>query len=229
MRLRVRYGARAMLVSAVSGVPEGDRHLVGREPEVLEQIRDGSLSVVIWERRLPRGLRDALRRWLVQEPPRFEGFAGDAAWVDAALQGLVSSPARTFLAQDLQSLVQRFRLLTGTGSVKISFGAVTGDQCRKFHADYQRLRLITTYLGPGTEWLPEHAVRRDALFEPPACPVTANQLIVREPGQVRRANAGDVLLLRGHDGVTGAALGAVHRSPPIEALAKMRVLLVASV
>lgn len=218
-----------MPVSAVSASPESDRHLVGREPDVLEQIRDGSLSVVIWERRLPRGVRDALRRWAVQEPPRFEGFASDAAWIDAALQGCASSPARTFLAQDLRLLVQRFRILTGTGSVKISFGPVTGDQCRKFHADYQRLRLITTYLGPGTEWLPEHAVRRDALFEPPACSVTANQLIVRDPSEVRRAHAGDVLLLRGHDGVTGAGLGAVHRSPPIEALGRMRVVLVASV
>jgi hypothetical protein len=220
--------AQDMPVLALSDAADGDRHLIGREPEVLEQARDGGLSLVIWERRLPRGLRDALRRWVAQEPPCFEGSVGDAAWSDAALQGFVPSPARTFLAQDLHSLVHRFRLLSGIGSVKVSFGAVTGDQCRKFHADYQRLRLITTYLGPGTEWLPEHAVRRDALFEPPACPVTANQLIVREPSQVRRAQAGHVLLLRGHDGVTGAALGAVHRSPPIEASRKVRVVLVAS-
>lgn len=218
-----------MLASAVSAAQKCDRHLVGREPKVLEQIRDGNLSVVMWERRLPRGLRDVLRSWAAaQEPPRFEGFV-TAAWVDAALRGFAASPARTFLAQDLESLVERFRLLTGTGPVKISFGAVTGDQCRKFHADYQRLRLITTYLGPGTEWLPEHAVRRAALLEPPACPVTANQLIVRDPSQVRCARAGDVLLLRGHAGVTGAALGAVHRSPPIAALRKVRVVLVASV
>src|SRR5688572_6161248 len=151
--LRVRYSPRAMVISAPAAI-EGDRHLVGRTPQVLEQIRDGSLSVVIFERRLPRGVGDALRGWAAaEEPPRFEGWVGEAAWVDAALQGFVESPARAFLAQDLQSLVQRFRLLTGIGSVKVSFGAVTGDQCRKFHTDYQRLRLITTYLGPGTEWL----------------------------------------------------------------------------
>jgi hypothetical protein len=219
-----------MPVLALSDAPESDRHLVGSEPEVLEQICDGDLSVVVWERRLPRGLRDALRGWAAAPGlPRFEGWVTDAAWVDVALQGFVMGPARTFLAQDLRSLVQRFRLLTGSDAVKISFGAVTGDQCRKFHADYQRLRLLTTYLGPGTEWLPEHAVRRDALFEPPVCPVTANQLIVRDPSRVRRARAGDVLLLRGHDGVTGAALGAVHRSPPIEASRKVRVVLAASV
>lgn len=215
---------------AAPTAPAGHRHLIGRDPQVFERIHEGSLSVVIWERRLPRGLRDALRGWAgAEELPRFEGLVRDAAWVDAALRGFAASPARTFLAQDLQSLAQRFRLLTGIGSVKISFGAVAGDQCRKFHADYQRLRLITTYLGPGTEGLPEHAVRRDALVEPPACPTTANQLIVRDPSQVRRAHAGDVLLLRGHDGVTGAALGAVHRSPPIEASRKVRVVLVASV
>lgn len=218
-----------MAVSAAHALPEGDRHLVGREPQILEQIADGSLSAVIWQRRLPRGLRDALRLWVAQQPPRFEGGAGVAAWVDAALQGLAVGPARTFLAQDLRSLVQRFRLLTGVGSVKISFGAVTGDQCRKFHADYQRLRLITTYLGPATEWLPECAVRREALREPPACPITANQLIVRDPNQVRRAHTGDVLLLRGHNGITGTALAAVHRSPPIEASQEVRVVLVASV
>jgi hypothetical protein len=218
------------MTSASAPAPyEGHRHLIGRDPDVLQQIRDGSFSVVAWERRLPRGLRDALRRWVGQEPSRFEGFDGDAAWVDAALQGFPVSPARTFLAQDLRSLVQRFGFLTGIRPIKISFGAVTGDQCRKFHADYQRLRLITTYLGPGTEWLPEHAVRRHALIEPPACPATANQLIVRDPSLVRRAHAGDVLLLRGHDGVVGAALAAVHRSPPIEQSRKVRVVLVASV
>lgn len=218
------------MLAAVAPAIEAHRHLIGRNSQVLEQIRDGNLSVAIWERRLPRGLQEGLRCWATaQNPPRFEGWVSDAAWIDAALQEFVAGPARTFLAQDLRSLVQKFRVLTGIGSVKISFGAVTGDQCRKFHADYQRLRLITTYLGPGTEWLPEHVVRRDALVEPPACPTTANQLIVRDPSQVRRARAGDVLLLRGHDGVTGAALGAVHRSPPIEASREVRVVLVASV
>lgn len=156
------------MFGSVAPALEGQRHAIGREAQVFQRIRDGSLSVVTWERRLPRGLRDA--------PPRFEGLVTNAAWVDVALRGFVASPARAFLAQDLQSLVQSFRLMTGIGSAKISFGAVTGDQCRKFNADYQRLRLITTYLGPGTEWLPERAVRRDALVEPPACPTT------RSPG-----------------------------------------------
>ena len=216
---------------AVSAVPlrDRDRHLVARRPEILERINDGSLNVVIWERRLPPAVPAALRRWADAGPQRFEGLVSDGgAWVEAALRGFPVSPARAFLVRDLHALVEKFRELTALEKVKLSFGVVTGDQCRKFHGDYNRLRLITTYLGPATEWLPERAVRREALLQPPACPTTANHLIVRDPTQVRRAHAGDVLLLRGHDGVTGAALGAVHRSPPIEASRKVRVVLVAS-
>lgn len=220
--------APPMSGSAVTAL-SNERHLIQRDPQVLERIGDSDLSVVIWERRLPPALQGALRRWVARAPQRYERVTASEAWADSALEDFAASPARTFLGQDLQTLVRKFRMLTGVATVKISFGAVTGDQCRKFHADYQRLRLITTYLGPATEWLPEHAVRREALLEPPECPTTANQLIVRDASQVRRAHAGDVLLLRGHDGVTGAALGAVHRSPPIEASRRLRVVLVASV
>lgn len=210
-------------------VLEVERHLLGPMPDVLEKIRDGGLSLVVWERRLPRGLTDALRRWAASSPPRFEGVAKDDAWIESALSTFPESPARALLASDLASLVGRFRSLAAKTAIKLSFGTVTGDQCRKFHVDYQRLRLLTTYLGPGTEWLPEPAVAREALVDSPACPTTANRLIVRQPELVRHARAGDVMLLRGHDGVTGEALGAVHRSPPIEASRKSRVVLVASV
>jgi hypothetical protein len=214
--------------SPLGSAPTAARHLASTDARVIEQIRDGGLSLVLWKRRLPRGLRDALRQWAAQSPARLERVTSDDAWVEAALPGFPQGPARTYLAADLRALLHRFRTVSGKRTVKVSFGTVTGDQCRKFHADYQGLRLITTYLGPGTEWLPEHAVRRDALVEPPECPATANGLIVRDPRLVQHAQAGDVLILRGHDGVTGAALGAVHRSPPIAASQETRVVLVAS-
>ncbi|MFZ4739349.1 MAG: DUF1826 domain-containing protein [Bradymonadia bacterium] len=35
-------------------------------------------------------------------------------------------------------------------------------QCREAHVDHGPLRLITTYVGPGTQWVPEPCVRRNA-------------------------------------------------------------------
>lgn len=48
-----------------------ERHLVGSEPEVLNEIGDGRLSLIVWQRKLPLGLGHALRRWAALEPPRF--------------------------------------------------------------------------------------------------------------------------------------------------------------
>lgn len=203
---------------------------LGLDPSVLGHIKDDAISLVIWQRRLPRGLRDDLRRWAASDPPRFEArVEHDDDWIESALASFPRSPARALLVADVAQLVSRFRQLTSSTSVKISFGTVRDDQCRKFHADYQRLRLITTYLGPGTEWLPEPAIRREALVEPPACPTSANQLIVKDSALVQRAHSGDVLVLRGHDGVRAGGLAAIHRSPPIERSGKARVVLVASV
>jgi hypothetical protein len=35
---------------------------------------------------------------------------------------------------------------------------VTGNGCWKFHADYVALRMITTYCGQATRWLPHGAI-----------------------------------------------------------------------
>ena len=109
-----------------------------------------------------------------------------------------------------------------TSTCRVSFGAVRSDQCRKFHVDYLQLRLISTYVGPGTEWVVAGDVRRDALSHPSFDPDQANRSIVRREAGVRRAQAGDVLLMKGRLGGDGL----VHRSPPIEALGLVRVVLV---
>ena len=217
-----------MIITAEAAKFEFERHVVSQDPDVLDQSRDSSLSIVVWKRRLPRSLDYALGKWAAQGPPRLDGHFSDDSWIDQALCGFSESPARSFIAHDLTSLCATFRRLSGAPDLKLAFGVVSGDQCRKFHADYQRLRLITTYLGPGTEWVPELAVERQAMLEPSICPATANRLIVRDPSLVRHAGAGDVLLLRGHAGVSGEALAAVHRSPPIEAAGAVRVVFVAT-
>lgn len=196
---------------------------------MLARIGDDALSLVIWQRRLPRALRGGLRHWAARDPVRFEVCVEHDDWIESALEGFPHGDGRAFLVSDITQLLGRFRQLASSANVKVSFGTVRGDQCRKFHADYHRLRLITTYLGPGTEWLPEAALRREALVDPPACSTTANQLIVKDPALVQRAHSGDVLVLRGHDGVNAGGLAAVHRSPPIEQSGKTRVVLVASV
>lgn len=196
-------------------------------PEELREVNAAGVEFAGWRRRLPRGLETPLTRWAKHAPDRREWRIEAASLaLPQALHGL-GDPARRWILQDVERLLRRFTQIARRDAVLVSLGVVRGDQCRKFHVDYLHLRMICTYLGPGTEWIPAADVHRHILDDPPACHEQANQEIARRAGCIQRASAGDVLLLKGerHD---GGGLGVVHRSPPIEHTGALRVVLIAS-
>lgn len=65
----------------------------------------------------------------------------------------------------------------------------------------------------------------EALRQPPVDPEEANRVIVPDRRRVRRARAGDVLMMKGALGSSRRG-GQVHRSPPIEHAGLARVVLV---
>lgn len=125
-------------------------------------------------------------------------FAGSPDAARAALQGLPSA-----LAADIHDLVQRFAALTDKATVRVRLEAVDGDACRKFHADYTDLRLVTTYAGPGTD----------------ICTTTA------EDAPIHRTRAGDIAVFKGRL-FPGEPPVLLHRSPPIEGSGERRIVLV---
>ena len=125
-------------------------------------------------------------------------LAGTPDELKAALRYLPQA-----LAADIDDLVRRFAALTGKATVRLRLEAVDGDACRKFHADYTDLRLVTTYAGPGTDIRETQA----------------------EDAPVTRIGAGDVALFKGKL-FPGEPAVLLHRSPPIEGSGERRVVLV---
>ena len=74
--------------------------------------------------------------------------------------------------------------------------------CRRYHIDNVPRRLLVTYNGKGTEWLPEHAANRDAFSkgEP-------NEKIVRDFSARKFMSEWDISIFR------GGASGLLHRTP----------------
>lgn len=193
---------------------------------VEDSLRRDDVSLVSWHRPLPGGLDAQLVAWAGGFPARFDEIVETSRpALAAATDGLVAS-ARAWMDADLAHLVARLARLADARRVRVSFGAIRTDQCRKFHVDHLRYRLVTTYVGPGTEWVPDAAVRREALHHPPDCPCDANKEIVRDESAVQHAEPGEVLVMRGarHHHLHGA----VHRSPPIEGTGRVRVVLIVS-
>ena len=74
--------------------------------------------------------------------------------------------------------------------------------CRRYHIDNVPLRMLITYAGKGTEWLPDEVADRLAFVkgEP-------NEKIVRDPTALQFMKAWDIAIFR------GGAKGLLHRTP----------------
>lgn len=200
--------------------------LSGARSDVLEHVARPEVRLCVWRRTLPSALSASLLGWARAHEARFdEPAVGPEGSLEGALAGFAHGDWREWMLEDLARRVADFRRIAQTNAVRVIFGAVRGDQCRKFHTDRLRLRLITTYAGPGTQWVTEAGVRRVALVAPAACPEQANREIVKHERFVRNARAGDVLLMKG---AWNGSHGLVHRSPPIEAARLLRLVLVVS-
>jgi Protein of unknown function (DUF1826) len=180
-------------------------HVVfGADPDVLAAIHRPSINFTVWERTLAPALvadlaaldlccaRDVRFTAALSELPIMLASAlAESGWHGAALTA------------DVLALAQHFAGVMACPAIELRLDVVTDDACRKFHADYVTARLVTTFLGPGTDWLPDGA----DISTPP-----------------QRLDAGAVALFKGRSWPTDNPI--IHRSPPIAGTGQRRVVLV---
>ena len=201
--------------------------LVSQQSEVLEALASADADIAVWRRTLPADVSAALDAWARSgASPCGAPFYAGASDLSPWLYGLEDAAARAWLERDIDGLVQRFVRALDTEAVRLVLGVVSDDKCRKFHVDNLRMRMICTYVGPGTEWVDDPWVRREALTYDVSGAAT-NRGIVRDLDRVEHANAGDVLWVRGK-GWRPGPFGGVHRSPSLHGSGRVRLVMVAS-
>ena len=192
--------------------------------EALSGIHERDTAMVIGERRLPAPLAPWLAAW-APHAPHVDTKVDVGEDLSPVLLGLPPGPMRDWFHTDLQELVVSFGRVAGVRRFRLVAGPVRNDSCRRFHVDHLRLRLITTYLGPGTEWVDQGNVDFTALDHPESCDCDNPPSLVRDEGKIQRATAGDVLLMKG-DLYSNDVRGQVHRSPPIDGTGVVRHVVV---
>jgi hypothetical protein len=173
----------------------------------------GDVSMVVFQRVVPESVRCGLSHWA----PGAERFDAMVDLRDFDVEAAVRPPADEsgrWLVEDLRLICEGFARISGSERFRFAAGPVDHDNCRKFHVDHVRLRLVTTYVGPGTEWVREPDVVIEALDHPDDCPCDDPFALVRNQDAVIRASSGDLLLMKG-ELFGGSARGQVHRSPPM--------------
>lgn len=143
------------------------------------------------------------------------GIDGLGRSVDHELKNCGVTPdwLAQWLSQDAVFLARIFEELTGASRLRLRLETVVDDACRCFHPDNVRFRLVTTYRGPGTEWISP----RDATSTPSGAEVLG--------AKIRRLDRGHVAIMRGSRAATADLPALLHRSPPIAGSGVTRLFL----
>ncbi|MBN08641.1 MAG: hypothetical protein CMM45_12515 [Rhodospirillaceae bacterium] len=182
----------------------------------LDQIKSPHIDLVIWHRTLPDHFHNWLECLLASNLPQIRILVAPDA-VSSALDpmldacGLPISAMRDFLVNDISELVHAFSIITESELVDVRLEHIDHDSCWRFHTDVVDLRLLTTYLGPGTEWV---------------SPVHAENAIIDQKkysGPLEQLKLAEVAVFKGKK--ASKTNGIVHRSPPIEDSGASRLLL----
>ena len=115
-------------------------------------------------------------------------------------------PADSLLIKDIVEVLNLFKRISKAETFRLSLESISTDMCRKFHADMNQLRLLCTYVGPGTLWLPDD-IQKDVISK----------------DEIQQVKTGNIALLKGKLYPTDEPI--FHRSPGIETLNERRLLL----
>ena len=156
---------------------------IAHDEAAFEAIFEDGVNLVVWRR---NGRAPAIDPTFVDPPRRLMRSVGGQSVSSQDVARALDLEAPTPFATDVARLVELFATLTDAQGVGIRLEATARQTCPKWHTDRVGLRLMTTYTGPGTEWLDGDATHR--------------------------ASTGDVLIAKGE--LWPSAPGAcVHRSP----------------
>jgi len=185
-------------------------------------ILENAKNYALYNRELPTWIHSELMDWAQED---FDFDCKITAATDLNFSIITkgrSISCFSWIKQDLSQLINNFKELTQYNLIRFNFNVLKSNQCSKFHVDYVRCRLITTYLGPGTEYLLDDNVNRKAFENLKESPEEANREIIINPNLIERATNNQILLMKGKH---SNCLGLVHRSPPIENQKLTRIVL----
>jgi len=211
-------------------------HCSSTEPDGLALITQPGVSISIWER-TPESATAALLSDIVQsrEPLKLDFILspGESSKVSpeviSRFELQLADPALHTLLDDIDRLVAIFRTISATPTIRVRLSRVVDAACSLFHADTLSLRLLCTYHGAGTQWVPdEHACRQQLGLRGRDIP-KANAVIVPNPSHIRTMPEWHVGVFKGRafPGDEGSAL--IHRSYPQCCATHARIRLVLDV
>lgn len=185
--------------------------LIGREPDILDDIHLPSVAASIWVRTPAPDFQGWIDGLPVDQLPELATvvpvhLAEAAVLAAAETAGTPAGPELDMLAGDIGALALMMARTLWVDQIRLRLDVSEEVMCPKFHIDNLVARLLCSYRGPGTDYVPEGAEG--------------------DPGRIRQVRTGAVALFRGRLWPDADSTGLLHRSPTVPKDIGARLLLV---
>ena len=210
VEIKVKDGFKKEIESA-----QGQSLSSGNNPTVMTDIYKEQINIAIWRRSINTELRNAVSHFLEANEKFEKSVTLSPQNAYAELEALTKGMAPKVFLDNMAELVDMFCCLFDLKRAGLRLAILDKAMCPRFHVDRVPCRLVTTYQGLATEWLPNHAINRTKLGHGSnGRPDSVSGLYVRE-ASVQQLSSGDVALLKGERWEGNEETGLVHRSPTL--------------
>jgi len=186
------------------------------EHEVLTDIYQEDTNMVVWKRDLAKNLEQAADA-IIESNPTLEELlvVSPEKAFDSVKKVLGSSQEAEVLAEDIAHLVDMFCCLFDLKRGALRMTVLDRAMCPRFHVDRVPCRLVTTYQGIATEWLPHNIADRSKLGTGNMGKPDELSGLFDNLSDIQQLNSGDVGLMKGELWHNNEGAGLIHRSPQV--------------
>ena len=197
----------------------------GNNLDTLGDIYQEDTNMAIWKRELDNAIQKAANI-IIDTNPLLEisrVVSPDDTYAEIK-KALGFSENASIISKDVANLVGMFCTLFALKQVGLRLAVLDRAMCPRFHVDRVPCRLLTTYLGVATEWLPHHNADRSRLGIGNQGKPDEESGIMNSDKDIKYLNQGDVALLKGEAWEGNEGAGLIHRSPTLDSNSRRLLL-----
>ena len=203
-----------MIIANQQNINTKKHYSISNDISKISNIFNREINISIWKRNLNSNILHASEILLLKNSDlQFSELVNKNFSIDFLVDKIGADEKLISLYEDIQYLTKLFCELFDIKDAWLRIDAIDKPMCPRFHADHLKCRLVTTYYGPGTQWLPNSLVNRNKLGHGNNGLADDISGLFSKKSDIENLDVGDIGLLKGEAWVNNEGLGLVHRSP----------------
>ena len=203
-----------MIIANQQNINTKKHYSISNDVSKIGYIFNRDINISIWKRNLNSNILHASEILLIKNSDlQFSELINKNFSIDFLVDKIGVDEKLIPFYEDIQYLTKLFCELFDIRDAWLRIDAIDKPMCPRFHADHLKCRLVTTYYGPGTQWLPNSLVNRNKLGHGNNGLADDISGLFSKKSDIENLDVGDIGLLKGEAWVNNEGLGLVHRSP----------------